>query len=392
MSTIAALVTLIRRRAQLVRLAWQLWGYSVMMLLPLALSGIAVAGLMIGITPMFIAFVESSRQLTNGYRAGAEGWAGITIPRPYRADRSGGDHLRRVRDLLTEPATWRDLLWMLTSPAVGAVLCGLPTVLAVTAFVSSATTLFGLYLGWIGIPVGLAITAAMLAGAGVLLRVPVRFSRILLRPAASERIEELIESRTEVVDAREAELRRIERDLHDGAQVRMVAVGMTLRTVERLLDTDPEAVRELVAEARTTAAAALEDLRSLVRGIHPPVLAERGLVDAIRAIALDTPLSVTVEDNLTGRLSAPIEAAVYFGVCELLANVVKHAAATEVTITLTGLLRAVVSDNGRGGADPMAGGGLRGVQRRLAGFDGTLAISSPEGGPTVVTMEIPCAS
>jgi signal transduction histidine kinase len=170
---------------------------------------------------------------------------------------------------------------------------------------------------------------------------------------------------------------------------------MTLRTVERLLDTNPDAVRELIVEARETSAAALRDLRALVRGIHPPILAERGLTDALRAVALQTPLAVDVRIDLPEPVEPPIEAAVYFAVCELLTNTTKHAHAEHASLTLRlvgdGII-VTVGDDGRGGADPDLGSGLRGIRRRLASFNGTLAINSPAGGPTTAIMEIPVAT
>ena len=139
---------------------------------------------------------------------------------------------------------------------------------------------------------------------------------------------------------------------------------------------------------------ALAELRDLVRGIHPPVLADRGLAEAVHALALNLPLRVHFTSELTGRPPAPVESAAYFAVSELLANVSKHARAGQAWIDLRhegGMLRVDVADDGSGGADPARGTGLAGIERRLAAFDGVLAVSSPPGGPTVVTMEIPCA-
>jgi signal transduction histidine kinase len=197
------------------------------------------------------------------------------------------------------------------------------------------------------------------------------------------------------VDTAAAELRRIERDLHDGAQARMVAVGMSLQAAERLFATNPEAALALVSEAKASSSRALTELRDLVRGIYPPVLADRGLGDAIRALALDTPLPTMVDAHLPAQVDLPVASAVYFSVAEALANVTKHAHARSVRIVLShaaGMLRAEVTDDGAGGADPAAGTGLAGVERRLAGFDGILAVSSPPGGPTIVVIEVPCAS
>ena len=211
----------------------------------------------------------------------------------------------------------------------------------------------------------------------------------------TERVQTLTQSRSNAVDTAAAELRRIERDLHDGAQARMVAVGMSLQAAERLFASNPQAALALVAEAKESSSRALTELRDLVRGIYPPVLADRGLGDAVKALALDTPLPVTVDAELPDQVELPVASAVYFSVAEALANVVKHAEARSVHIDLShrgGVLRAEVTDNGAGGADAASGTGLAGVERRLATFDGILAVSSPPGGPTIVVIEVPCAS
>ncbi len=209
------------------------------------------------------------------------------------------------------------------------------------------------------------------------------------------RVRRLTVTRVDALDTATAELRRIERDLHDGAQARLVALGISLRAIERLIKTNPDAAVALVAELRENSARALAELRALVRGINPPVLAERGLGDAIRALALDCPVPATAEVDLPRRLPPPVEAAAYFAVAEALANVVKHAGARSVHIRAAhaaAVLRIEVTDDGAGGADPWRGTGLRGVERRLGTFDGVLAVSSPPGGPTIIVIEVPCAS
>jgi signal transduction histidine kinase len=207
------------------------------------------------------------------------------------------------------------------------------------------------------------------------------------------RVRRLTVTRVDAVDTAAAELRRIERDLHDGAQARLVALGISLRATERLIRTNPDAAAALAAEARENSARALAELRALVRGINPPVLAERGLGDAIRALALDCPVEATAEIGLPRALPAPVEAAAYFAVAEALANAAKHADASRVHVRAAqagGMLRIEVTDDGVGGADPSRGTGLRGVERRLGTFDGVLAVSSPAGGPTIVVIELPC--
>jgi signal transduction histidine kinase len=212
--------------------------------------------------------------------------------------------------------------------------------------------------------------------------------------ALAQRVTRLTQTRTDATETAVAELRRIERDLHDGAQARLVAVGMSLRAAEQLMTTNPAAARALLTEARETSSRALADLRDLVRGIYPPVLADRGLADAVRAIALDAALPVDVHIDLPADPPMPIAASVYFAIAEALTNAVRHSEASGAQVEIAhadGLLRATITDNGHGGADSTQGTGLSGVERRLATFDGILAISSPPGGPTILVIEVPCA-
>jgi signal transduction histidine kinase len=328
-----------------------------------------------------------------------------------------------------DPATWRDQLWalggiliapfsLLPAALVAAGLFGLvwqpltwaPWAVPVGLASGHWVTPFYLWYGleraglvpawipdWVSIPVGLMITLL-----GLLLVAPMTglrrwWDRALLGPTAAamlaSRVERLHTTRADAVDAQAAELRRIERDLHDGAQARLIAVGLTLGAVARLMETDPARAHELLAQAQETSATALHELRTLVRGIHPPVLAERGLADAVRAIALDTPLPVTVDADLPGSLEPPVESAVYFATCEILANATRVATHVSISLSHDGdLLRMVVTDDGPGGADPAGGTGLEGISGRLAPFDGALTVDSPPGGPTVITLEVPCAS
>jgi len=212
--------------------------------------------------------------------------------------------------------------------------------------------------------------------------------------ALTSRVTRLAEARGAAMDGAAAELRRVERDLHDGAQARLIALGINLRAAEHLFASNPDAALALITESRENSALALAELRALVRGIHPPVLADRGLGDAVRALALGSPVPAEVDIRLPGRPAAPLESAAYFAVAEVLANVIKHAAASHVHILIehrAGMLRIEVTDDGRGGADPAHGTGLAGVEHRLSTFDGILAVNSPPGGPTIIVIEVPCA-
>src|ERR1700749_1613107 len=209
----------------------------------------------------------------------------------------------------------------------------------------------------------------------------------------AQQVDVLTRTRRAALNIQAAELQRIERDLHDGAQARLVSLAMSLGLAESLLASKPNELPGLLTEARSTTLAALDDLRTLMRGIQPPVLADRGLEGAIRALALDVAVPVTVTGTLPGRPPVPVESAVYFTAAECLANVVKHSGATSAWVGLrygNGLLSVAVGDNGRGGARLDGGTGLQGVARRLESFDGTLELSSPPGGPTTATMEVPC--
>ncbi|HKA68074.1 MAG TPA: sensor histidine kinase [Actinomycetes bacterium] len=219
---------------------------------------------------------------------------------------------------------------------------------------------------------------------------------VLMTPDRTEmenRIEELTSTRAGAVDAQDAELRRIERDLHDGAQARLVALGMSLGLAEQRMDADPDAARQLLVEAKLGAREALEELRDLARGIHPPVLADRGLGAAVSALAARSPIEVSV--SVVGeRPPAAVESAAYFVTAEALANATKHATAQHVEIRIargSDKLSVEVTDDGSGGADP-SGAGLTGLRRRVEALDGRLIVDSPAGGPTVIRAELPCVS
>ncbi|MFI6521065.1 sensor histidine kinase [Spirillospora sp. NPDC050679] len=356
------------------------------------------------------------RALANQQRAWAAEWSGVPIPLPYRPEPAARLSPRWVWWLLRDPATWRDLLWTLLNIPVGLLLGLLP---AAALVYGVEGVLVAPWLGqvtWYGwgpfwpledwgaagiagcLVLGPLLTWASLPLGTRLLKAHALFTRSLLAPtrgALAERVVRLTETRAATVDSSAAELRRIERDLHDGAQARLVALSMNIGLAEQLMKHDPDTAQELLAEARAASGQALTELRDLVRGIHPPVLAERGLDGAVRALALGLPLPVDVLVDLPGRAEAPVESAAYFAVAEMLANVVKHSGAQRAWVQIGRVrdrIQMIVGDDGAGGADPAAGSGMRGIERRLAAFDGTMAVTSPPGGPTIVTMELPCAS
>jgi signal transduction histidine kinase len=337
--------------------------------------GGALALIMVGIGMLLVA-IPCTRWVTNLHRTMAGDILGSPVPAPYRPT-DGASPLRKVVIWLTDPMTWRDKAWLLATWVLSFSL----SLLVLVLFVLVVTGV----LWWFGV--------------GPIMVARSRIDRWFLSPGTTERLEQrvevLTETRAESLDHSAAELRRIERDLHDGAQARLASLGMTLGMAAELVERDPEGARRMLAEARQTSSAALGDLRDVVHGIHPPVLADRGLRAAIESLALDLALPVEVSGDAPTGLPAPIESAAYFTVAECLANVAKHARATRAWVELTSgteRLSIVVGDDGRGGADPSSGTGMRGVARRLAAFDGTMSVSSPKGGPTLVTLEVPCDS
>jgi signal transduction histidine kinase len=340
----------------------------------------------------------------------------VPIATPYRPLPEGAQlgTWRRFRWVVGDPATWLDLAWLVPGAITGGAcilafavpLYGLEGVLLVPVVLYFALDWYGygvfwpmgdIVEAWLSIPQGLLFLIGGLAIARWLVWLHLRFASFFLAPTRTAelalRVRQLTVTRADTVDAQSAELRRIERDLHDGAQARLVALSMSIGLAEELMTRDPAAAQRLLGEARDASGLALVELRDLVRGIHPPVLAERGLDGAIRALALAVPLPVAVDVELRGRPPAPVESATYFAVAEALANVTKHSGAGRAWIRLAyadGKLSMVVGDDGSGGAVPDGGTGLAGIERRLAAFDGTMTLASPLGGPTVVTMELPC--
>ncbi|WP_211752756.1 sensor histidine kinase [Nocardioides lianchengensis] len=318
--------------------------------------------------------VPGTRALANLHRRMASRVLGHPLPAPY-APLAGLSPIARLRAVALDPMTWRDLGWLVVTSTVGFAL----SLLVVLLLVCVVTW----WVWWYA--------------SAPLMRLRSAIDRTLLSPGTTERlsqrVQQLTETRADLVDHSAAELRRLERDLHDGAQARLVALSMSLGMADSMFASDPEKARRMVSDARETTTAALGELRSVVRGIHPPVLADRGLAGAVEALALDMAVPVDVTAALPGRPPAPVESAVYFAIAECLANIGKHAAAQHAWIRLdhaAGVLRAEVGDDGRGGASAEAGTGMRGVMRRLGAFDGTMMVSSPVGGPTIITLEVPC--
>lgn len=252
-------------------------------------------------------------------------------------------------------------------------------------------------LGIIQIPLAFIIARPLLRTYGYWVQLVLgRSSELVLR----ERISHLTDTRNDALDFQQDEISRIERDLHDGVQAHLVSMGMTLNEVAALMKEDPERAQQMLSQAQNSSVTALQELRGLVRGIRPPLLADRGLNEAVRSLCAGTSVPTTFTSTLTGRLPEPLETALYFAAAELVTNAVKHANAQNITVSITqgkSLIMLEVQDDGTGGIPQdalgsKASGGLEGIRRRLATFDGEMFVSSPAEGPTSVRTIVPYAA
>ncbi|MYW11390.1 sensor histidine kinase [Streptomyces sp. SID2563] len=338
--------------------------------------------------PAWPEIVRTLRRFAGYERVRAGGWLGKPIPELYLPlDGSPSD---RVRLALTDPGTWRDALWL---PYATLSILGFSAVVLVL---------------W---PVALLVDGTAAAFGHQPRALPVfeqladaqaRWTAALLKPSPSaklgQRVAELSESRAGAMESHSAELRRIERDLHDGVQAQLVALSMRVGLARQQVKSDPDTATRWLDEAQEEIDATLAALRGIVRTVHPPVLTDRGLAGAVRTLAVsaDIPVEMNLAAVETGhRLPAAVEAAVYFVIAECLTNIRKHSGATHASVRFTradGSLQVVVTDNGRGGAEEHGGSGLLGIRRRVAALDGTTEITSPPGGPTRMKVELPCGS
>jgi signal transduction histidine kinase len=339
------------------------------------------------------------------------------VPAPYRRQ-PRGTMLDRAHVRAADPAAWRDLAYLLLLLPVGAL--GFAVVVAsFVAVVGTVTLPAWLFVGFpdgaplwrevridtlpealivavVALPVSTLAAYLLIAGVS---RAHAALGGALLGPSKSvrlaERVEVLTESRSRAMEAAIAERRRLERDLHDGAQQRLVSLAMDLGMAKEKLDKDPEAVRGLVEEAHGEARRVLSEIRELVRGIHPAILTDRGLDPALSYLAGRSRIPVVVDVRLEDRLPEAVETTAYFVVAETLSNAAKHSGASEAGVAVwrerapEDSLVVEVTDDGAGGASPVAGGGLSGLGDRLSALDGQLLVRSPEGGPTLVRAEIP---
>ncbi len=381
--------------------------------LSLTVAGIATAWMGFGLALFAVSF-PVLRLLAGVQRSLVSAALGEPVTRRY-ADLHGLSPSTRVRAWITDRARWADAGWAIFTSTIGALVSSVA--LAIVLYPIWAITWFFLWRSFpsnlpqpyhflqvadTGRALAFTVLTALAAIAGTVWLMPALTRwRLLLdasiiadsRTAALEqRVKQVTAARTGTANAAAEELRRIERDLHDGPQARLAALGMELGLAEQLLAQDPAAAAGLIAEARANATCALADIRGVVRGVYPPVLADRGLTSAIRALVADLPLPVALELELPGRPGPPLESALYFSTSECLANTLKHAHATRAWVSLrrtNDLIQIEVGDDGIGGAEA-GGAGLRGVARRLATFDGMMTVTSPPGGGTTIVMEVPC--
>ncbi|WP_406010776.1 histidine kinase [Streptomyces sp. NBC_00637] len=356
--------------------------YLFITVLLIAATG-TVTGVGIWLLPETVLLI---RRIAGAKRRLTASWTGREIPEAYQA--VTGPLRERLRTSVGDPGTLTDLRWMGAYYAYGWL-----TVLVLPLWPA------GLLVD--GVRRGLLGREAMaLPLLGRLADLEAGWSTALLRPSPeallARRVEQLTATRADAVATHGAELRRIERDLHDGAQARLVALSMRIGLAGRAYGTDPATARRLLSDAQDQAEAALTELRHVVRGIHPPILTDRGLVGAVRALAGGSGLLVTVRtDRLAEEPRAPaaVEAAAYFVIAEALTNAAKYSGSDRAEVVLarsrTGL-SVRVRDEGRGGVDESAGTGLPGMRRRVAALDGTVRVTSPAGGPTVIQVELPC--
>jgi signal transduction histidine kinase len=380
----------------------------------LAVAGFGTLWLFLAGVPLLAAMAWVCTAFAQAERLRFAVMLGVQLPAP--PPDLAGDRSRwaQVRQLFVSPVRSREagyaLLRLPLSLAESALVVA-AWAAAVAAFVLPLFSFLLLRVRWhIGraVPNPWLMAVVSVAGFLLLLAVPhltrglavadTAVARFFIGPGGSEamttRIGQLERSRARLADSAEAERRRIERDLHDGAQQRLVSLAMNLGRAKARYASDPEAAIQIIGQAHAEALEALAELRNLVRGVHPPVLTDRGLDAAISGLAALCPVPVEVRVEVAARPGAAIEAIAYFVVAEALTNVAKHARAAraEVTIVRRGpVLHLLISDDGVGGADPQ-GQGLAGLADRVTGLDGRLLVHSPSGGPTVIEVDLPCAS
>ena len=348
-------------------------------------------------------------------RARAALFFDVDLPGRPRELVGEGSALRRGWRRLSSRGTWKEIAYCLLLLPIGTVFFSLVVTLWSVALAGVLLPAYGYALPggevaswlhwsssaevWTGFAVGvLALLAAPAVTRG-LADAELALVRALLTPSGAElltaKVSSLTESRARVVDAADAERRRIERDLHDGTQQHLVSLAMNLGMAKEKLDSDPEAARQLVADAHQQAKDSITELRNVIRGVYPAVLTDRGLDAALSALAARSPVPVRLQVDLPRRPNPTAEAIAYFVVSESLTNVARHSGARSATVYVEqsgDRLKLAIVDDGRGGAVEAAGSGLTGLRDRVAAVDGRFTLTSPPGGGTTIAVEVPCES
>ena len=385
---------------------------------------VTVVGLSLGVglVPLFLiglvvlwVTVQLVRGMAVMERARATLFLDVDLPGRPRELVGEGSALRRGWRRLTSRGTWKEIAYCLLLLPIGTVFFSLAVTLWSVALAGVLLPAYGYALPggevaswlhwsssaevWTGFAVGVL---ALLVAPGVtqgLAAAELAMVRALLTPSGAElltaKVSSLTESRARVVDAADAERRRIERDLHDGTQQHLVSLAMNLGMAKEKLDSDPEAARQLVADAHQQAKDSITELRNVIRGVYPAVLTDRGLDAALSALAVRSPVPVRLQVDLPRRPNPTAEAIAYFVVSESLTNVARHSGARSATVYVEqsgDRLRLAIVDDGRGGAVEAAGSGLTGLRDRVAAVDGRFTLTSPPGGGTTIAVEVPCES
>lgn len=389
---------------------WAAFVYLATGLLTAIASWLAIGVLLLSVVvlPLLPVTAPYIRRIVDFDRQRLARYDGVELPSPEPLD---GPWLHRAQRVLADPHSRRDGTWLvmhaLFGTLFGAIAIAVPGSLVQQPFVvliwwavpGGIENSFGVHVdswakAFLSVPIAIVLTL-IVTQLPRLAELDARWARRLLAPpraSLEKRLAEVVATRAAALQAHGAELRRIERNLHDGTQNKLVGVVMMLGIAERTLEQNPSGAVQALRRAQDAAGDALEELRNVVRSIHPPVLEDLGLDGAIQALAARCPVPCVLQAEHLGRLPAAVEAAAYFAVAEALTNVAKHSGAKHAWVSLgtdNDKLTVIVHDDGKGGADEQQGTGLAGIRGRVGALDGTADLTSPEGGPTVLTVVLP---
>ncbi|MEU6998367.1 sensor domain-containing protein [Nonomuraea sp. NPDC046570] len=381
-----------------------------------------VAGIGTAVVWIGVPILVGTLMIARGFADSERGWLSDVLRRPavrprYKAAPEGAGSFRRLVNPMTSGQSWLDLLHGIVNFPIAIITFVVAVVFWAIPILGLTYPIYGLVTSNIpgnvelpellGFGDGYLVNSAFYVGLGVLgaiIMPPVVRGAVLMRAGLGralltgvaelqERIDDLAEGRAAAVSAEASALRRLERDIHDGPQQRLVSLAMDLSRAQRQMAKDPQAAQATIGQAITATRETLDELRALSRGIAPPILADRGLPSALAALAGRCTIPVELDVQTEGRYQAAVENTIYYVVAETLTNVAKHSRATVCTVQLSrtgGVLMLTIGDDGVGGAHVAKGHGLAGLADRLRAVDGELTVTSPNGGPTVIVAEVPC--